>query len=151
MCANTGFLDFNGRATANELCAFLVYDQEEPLQAVERILLDWGMPTQRIRNFAGTKAALSEANSPALVLTDTFLPDGTWADVLRTSRSFRSGPPVIVVSRVVDIPLYLDALESGAYDFVVPPFTLAGLAHIIRGAILESLCRQPQVQRRING
>jgi DNA-binding NtrC family response regulator len=131
MCANTGFLDFNGRATANELCAFLVYDQEEPLQAVERILLDWGMPTQRIRNCAGTKAALSEANSPALVLTDTFLPDGTWADVLRTSRSFQSGPPVIVVSRVVDIPLYLDALESGAYDFVVP--------------------RQPQVQRRING
>jgi DNA-binding NtrC family response regulator len=151
MCPNTGFLDLNGGARANELCAFLVYDQEEPLQAVERILLDWGMPTRRVRNCAGAVAALCEPNSPALVLTDTFLPDGTWADVLNTSRIFRPGPPVIVVSRVVDIPLYLDVLESGAYDFVVPPFTLAGLAYIIRGAILESSCRQPQVQRRIDG
>jgi DNA-binding NtrC family response regulator len=123
---------------ANELCALLVYDQQEPLQALERILLDWGMPTRHVRNCAAARAALCEANAPALVLTDTALPDGTWADVLQLARDAPPGSPVIVVSRVVDLPLYLDVLDSGGYDFVAPPFVPTDLAHIVRGAILHT-------------
>jgi DNA-binding NtrC family response regulator len=120
---------------ANELCALLVYDQQEPLQALERILLGWGMPTRRVRNCAAARAALCESNAPALVLTDTALPDGSWADVLQLARDALPGSPVIVVSRVVDLPLYLDVLDSGGYDFVAPPFVPTDLAHIVRGAI----------------
>jgi FixJ family two-component response regulator len=43
--------------------------------------------------------------------------------------------PVIVVSRVVDIDLYLTTLESGASDFIVPPFSAADLAYLLDTAI----------------
>jgi DNA-binding NtrC family response regulator len=136
---------------ANELCALLVYDQQEPLQALERILLDWGMPTRHVSNCAAARAALCEANAPALVLTDTALPDGTWADMLQVARDARPSSPVIVVSRVVDVRLYLDVLDSGAYDFLAPPFVPTDLAHIVKGAIQEGSCRQPYVARRVCG
>jgi DNA-binding NtrC family response regulator len=134
-------LDLNGATMANELCALLVYDRQEPLQALERILLDWGMPTRHVPNCAAARAALCEANAPALVLTDTALPDGTWADVLQVARDARQSSSVIVVSRAVDIRLYLDVLDSGGYDFVAPPCTSADLAYIVRGAILQSSAR----------
>jgi DNA-binding NtrC family response regulator len=121
---------------ANELCALLVYDQREPLQALERILLDWRMPTRHVRDYGAARAALCEANAPALVLTDTALPDGTWADVLQVARDARPSSSVIVVSRVFDFRLYLDVLDSGGYDFVAPPFVPTDLAHIVTGAIL---------------
>jgi DNA-binding NtrC family response regulator len=138
MCADAGILDLNGATLANELCMLLVYDQQESFQALEPILLDWGMPTRRVRSCAAARAALCGANAPPLVLTDTVLPDGIWADVLQVARDAWPSSSIIVVSRIVDIPLYLDVLDSGAYDFVAPPFVPADLAHIVRGAILFS-------------
>ena len=46
--------------------------------------------------------------------------------------------PVIVVSRFVDIDLYLKALESGASDFIVPPFSAADVAYVVRTAIAKT-------------
>jgi len=121
----------------DELWALLVYDEEEPIRHVERMFLDQGMRTRRVRNYSEASAALEEPVQPALVLTDTSFPDGTWADVLKAARAAPTGAPVIVVSGLVDMKLYLDVLERGAYDFVVPPLTSAELAHIIRAAILK--------------
>jgi len=50
------------------------------------MLLDQGMRTRRVRNYSEASAALEEPVQPALVLTDTSFPDGTWADVLKTAR-----------------------------------------------------------------
>jgi FixJ family two-component response regulator len=46
--------------------------------------------------------------------------------------------PVIVVSRVVDIDLYLTTLESGASDFFVAPFSVGALAYLVDTAIAKS-------------
>ena len=146
MDSGSEYYDVNLRLTprADGLWALLVYDEEEPVRAVERILLDQGMSTRRVRNCSAADAALREAASPVLVLTDTSLPDGSWADVLKAACAVPPRPPVIVVSRLVDIQLYVDVLESGAYDFVVPPLNSAGLVHIVRGAILKGSPQQPQ-------
>jgi DNA-binding NtrC family response regulator len=128
---------------AARLWALLVYDEEEPLWAVEQTLLDQRMSTLRVRNCSGAMAVLRDSDPPALVLTDTSLPDGGWADVLQATRACPSYPPLIVVSRLVDIRLYLDVLESGAYDFVVPPLASADLAYIVSGALLKSSLDNP--------
>jgi DNA-binding NtrC family response regulator len=120
--------------------ALLVYDAEEPVRAAEHILLDHGMAARRVRSCAAAYALLQESILPSVVLTDTSLPDGSWADVLKAACTVRPSPPVIVVSRLVDIRLYLDVLESGAYDFIVPPLTQADWAHILRGALLKGCC-----------
>lgn len=122
---------------ADRLPALLVYDVEQPLRAVEQTLLEQRMSTLRVRTCSEAMAVLRDSHPPALVLTDTSLPDGGWADVLRVAGSYPPCPPVIVVSRLVDIRLYLDVMESGAYDVVVPPLAAADLAYIVRGALLK--------------
>jgi DNA-binding NtrC family response regulator len=122
---------------ADRLWVLFVSDAEEPLRAVERILLDRRMSTRRVRNCSEAIAVLQDSNPPALVMTDTCLPDGGWADVLEATCDCPQCPPLIVVSRLSDIGLYLDVMESGAYDFLVPPLTWftwlaahSGKAHI---------------------
>lgn len=123
--------------TSDELQALVVYSEEEPVAQMKRILIDLGMNTRRAHTFCDAKTILQMPLRPSLVVTDTSLPDGTWLDVLRAARMGPIQVPVIVVSRLVDMQLYLDVLDSGAHDFVVPPFTIAELTFIIRTAIRE--------------
>ena len=119
----------------NDLWALLVHDRDEPVQTLERILTEMGIETWHVRSCGEARAAFQGESIPNLVLTDTSLPDGSWLDVLKAAASAPVRPPVLVVSRLVDMRLYLDVLESGAHDFVVPTLTRAEVAHIIGGAI----------------
>jgi DNA-binding NtrC family response regulator len=128
---------------AEGVWALLVYDDEDPVRVVGQILLHQGIRTRRARNCSAAGVGLREEAPPVLVLTDTSLPDGSWADVLKAACTVPSKPPVIVVSRLVDIKLYLDVLESGGYDFVVPPVTSADLAYIVSGVLLKGRSHSP--------
>ncbi len=130
---------WNRRLTprADRLWALLVYNEDEPVRAVEQIILGQAISTRRVRKCSEAAAMLRNARAPALVVTDTSLPDGDWADVLKATRTCASSPPLIVVSRLVDIRLYLDVMESGAYDFVVPPLLAADVAYVVDGALLK--------------
>jgi DNA-binding NtrC family response regulator len=121
----------------HDLTALLVHDQEEPFQALEQALLNQGVETQHAHTCSEASAALRGPRSPRLVLTDSALADGTWADVLNLARANRGVVPVIVVSRLVDIDLYLGRLEAGASGFfvIVPPLSPAELAHVVKTAI----------------
>jgi DNA-binding NtrC family response regulator len=145
---------WNLRSTlfADRLWALLVYDAQEPLKAVEQILLDQGMSTRRVRCCSEAIATLGDSDPPKLVVSDTFLPDGGWSDVLKATCARPSHPPLMVVSRLADIRLCLDVIESGAYDFVVPPLASVDLAYIVNGALLKSslipLARHKKTRRR---
>jgi len=128
---------------ADRLRALLVYDEEEPLRAVEQTLLDQRMSTLRVRTCSEAMAVLRDSHPPALVLTDTSLPDGGWADVLEATRACASYTPLIVVSRLLDVRLCLDVIESRGYEFVVPPLASADLAYIVRGALVKNSVVSP--------
>ena len=117
-----------------KVIALLVGNQETCFQALQKILEKLEVGTRRTRSCVETLPLLAGADPPHLVFTDTQLPDGTWADLLRLSAKARGFVKVIVVSRVVDIALYLDVLDAGGFDFVVPPFYPAEVAHIVRCA-----------------
>lgn len=70
-----------------------------------------------------------------VILTDVRLPDGDWKQVLQMARQSAARAEVIVVSKVADVPLYLDALEAGAFDFVVPPFRAVEIGFVIVNAM----------------
>lgn len=117
--------------------ALLVYDQDEPMGGVERIFLVHGIKLRRSRNCFEARAVLRDPTRPSVVVTDLALPDGNWTDILRAANEGLAKTPVIVVSRNLDIRLYLDVLGSGAHDFVVPPFSASELAYILRTALLR--------------
>jgi DNA-binding NtrC family response regulator len=120
--------------TEQKISALLVHDREEPFEALRLVLENQGIKTYRARNRADLSRLLSQPNPPLLVFTDTDLPDATWEEVLAMAAGAGGPLRVIVVSRVVNLRLYLKVLESGAFDFIVPPFLASDLAHIVRCA-----------------
>ena len=129
--------------------ALLVYDQDEPVCGLERIFLSNGIRLRRSRNCSEARTVLSGPVGPNLVVTDLTLPDGDWSDILQAATATPTKTPVIVVSRFLDIRLYLDVLDRGAHDFVVPPVSSADLAYIIRAAIRTEQGFAPRCQRHV--
>ncbi len=82
------------------------------------------------------------ANPPELILTDLRLSDGTWEDVVRLAANAAVPVNVVVVSRLVDVRLYVDTLEKGAFDFITPPFEALELSHVLRSAAANVAARR---------
>jgi len=89
---------------------------------------------RRLRIVQEALPLLQAANPPHLVFTEAVLPDGTWADVVKQALGARKPVKVIVVSRLVDVSLYVDTMEGGAFDFIVPPLSANELAHVVKCA-----------------
>ena len=78
--------------------------------------------------------ALVEANAPSLVLLDMGLPDCDGMDVLARVRAVGSTPVIVVTARTQD-EQKVRALDAGADDYVVKPFSMAELFARIRVAL----------------
>jgi DNA-binding NtrC family response regulator len=92
-------------------------------------------PEEALGQFRG------ETDDP-LVFTDVSTPAGSWAEVLHAFE--HAHIPVIVVSRTVDLSLYIDALEQGATDFIVPPFTASDLSYVVHNATSHPAAGAPK-------
>ena len=114
--------------------ALLLHDQEQPLASLKLALEKQYVGTVRARSCAEALRILSQDGSPALVFSDLTVSDGSWADALRLASHTPRPVDLIVVSRLVDLPLYVAAMESGAFDFMVPPFRDDDVAFVVRRA-----------------
>jgi len=120
----------------------LVHDYEYPLADLRPPLSRLGFRGQRARSCREARYFLGAPRPPALVFTDTDLPDGGWTDTVAFAGRALPPVPVIVVSRTVDIGLYLDAMEGGAAEFMVPPFREIDLSYVVRGAAMNLTRRE---------
>jgi DNA-binding NtrC family response regulator len=122
--------------------ALVVHDQDQPFGELERVLQNLHIEVVRARTCSEAFTALHQDSPPNLVFTDVTLPDGTWKDMLRGVAGTPVPADVILVSRIVDDGLYISALESGALDFVVPPFGPSDVAHVIGHALRDIVARK---------
>ena len=119
----------------NEMLALLVCGQDDPYLSLKQVLEKQGIRTVRARTYSEAPSLLEQFGDPQVIFTDTVLPDGTWADALSLSAVVQAWVPVIVISRLVDLGLYIEVLERGASDFIVPPFVDSDLNHVMRNAM----------------
>ena len=128
----------------HEPLALLVHDREDSFETLEQELRSQGLETSEAHDCSQASAALEGKRTPELVFTSTALADGTWADVLNLADRDDTGTPVIIVSRVADMKLYLETMDRGAFDFIVPPVPPAGLEHVVTTAISQGRTRKPR-------
>jgi DNA-binding NtrC family response regulator len=131
----------------DRLFVLLVHDQPEPLESLKHALKTLPVETCTVRTCEEVRRLLAQTE-PHIVFTDTFLPDGSWVDVVNLAENAPVSPNVIVVGGTTNMKLYVSAIERGAFDFVLPPFELQGLAHIVRSAGHDVRYRR-QVQARV--
>jgi two-component system, OmpR family, KDP operon response regulator KdpE len=80
---------------------------------------------------------------PDLVILDLGLPDIDGIEVCRRIRSF-SVVPIVVLSAYGDERRKVEALDSGADDFVTKPFGMAELEARLRVALRHGIARQSE-------
>jgi DNA-binding NtrC family response regulator len=124
------------------ITALLVHQNSETLATLKGALERQGMCIIHAQSRAQAKRLLGGLNPAPLVFTDTQLPDGTWADVLALAQKAKLPVNVIVVARVVDTRFYVDVIETGAFDFLAPPFNAIDLAYVVRSAMDNAVARR---------
>lgn len=120
---------------AGDILALLVHDQAEPLATLKIALEEQAIQTSRVQNCAEALNWFRSKNRPHIIFTDTMLPDGTWEDVLSSTVKTRQVAGVIVVASEIDLDLYAEAIQCGAFDFIAPPFVATDLVHLVRCAM----------------
>jgi DNA-binding NtrC family response regulator len=131
-----------------EIRALLLFSRRDPLRTLRHALDSQGVRTVQARNCAEAARLLRDSEPPHLLFTDTQLPDGNWADAIRIAQKAADPVNVLVVSRVVDVPLYIEALQSGAFDFISPPFEEVELTHVVRCAAANVETRRHEKLKR---
>src|SRR5271169_2201477 len=117
------------------ITALVVHQNSETLASLKSALERQGMCIIQAESRAQANRMLGGKNPAPLVFTETQLPDGTWADVLADAGRAAQPVNVIVVARVVDTRFYLEAIETGAFDFLAPPFVATDLEYVVRSAL----------------
>ena len=73
--------------------------------------------------------------TPACIVLDLHLPDMSGLEVLRSLASLKITAPVIMMSGQSDIALAVEAMKSGALDFLEKPFAASAMTDRIRDAV----------------
>jgi DNA-binding NtrC family response regulator len=113
----------------------LVVDDERMIRwSLGEALRGWGYEPVEAETAAAARAAF-DAETPAAILLDINLPDGSGLDILRYIRQRQPEAVVIMITANVLVDETIAALRGGAYDFIGKPINLEELQVAIRNGI----------------
>ena len=116
----------------------LVIDDEPPI----RKLLRMGLTAQgyQVLEAPNGKTALALLEpSPNLIILDLGLPDMQGHELLKSIRSRNDSVPIVILSSRDDEAGKVQALDSGADDYVTKPFSMEELLARMRAALRHQL------------
>ena len=123
------------------MASVLIVDDERPITDAFAAFFERHGNHTVSRAYSGEEAiAAYERSRPDLVLLDLRLPDMTGFDVYARIREY--SPVVIMISGHGDVPLAVQALQSGAENFLTKPVELAHLAVAAERAFEKVRLRQ---------
>src|SRR5712671_4454484 len=124
-------------ATAVDTSRVLVVDDEPQITRVLRTVLS--SQGYQVRTAAEGQAALTNFAEwrPELVITDLYMPHMDGVELCRRIRAI-SAVPIIVLSVKGEERTKVDALDSGADDYVTKPFGIDELLARVRAALRRS-------------
>lgn len=92
-----------------------------------------------VRSYASAAAFLAVAPSLShgCIVTDVRMPEINGIEMLRRLKAKGIGLPVIVITGHADIALAVEAMKSGAVDFMEKPFDDEAMLRAVRAALLR--------------
>jgi two-component system, LuxR family, response regulator FixJ len=117
-----------------EATVHVVDDDVEVRQSLSFLLATAGFA---VRLYESGGAFLEAARTPpaGVVLTDVRMPGIDGLELLRRLRSAGSALPVVVMTGHADVPMAVEAMKEGAFDFLEKPFDDELLIGTIKAAL----------------
>jgi len=131
----------------------LIVDDEE---MVRTALAQWlrlsGFGTQVASNTAEALAMLDDVR-PDVVLSDVRMPGLSGIELLRTVRDRAIPAEVILITGHGDVPMAVDAMRAGAFDFLQKPYVPDQLVASLRRAVSQAALKRElaDLRRRLDG
>jgi DNA-binding NtrC family response regulator len=120
----------------------VVIDDDPGLaEAIQLLLSTSGYEAE---HFAGLRAGLRAiaTTNVDLVITDLKLPDGTGLDAIRSIKEAKPDVPIILMTSYSSVESAIEALRTGAIDYIIKPFDNAEFLHSIERALNERRIRR---------
>src|SRR5262245_43879322 len=112
----------------------LVVDDEENLRLVVRTFLKREGYEVEVASSGEEALALVETFGPDVILTDVRMPRMGGLDLLATLKAKGNEATVIVMSAYGNIDLAIEAMKTGAYDYIQKPFKAEEMILTLRKA-----------------
>jgi FixJ family two-component response regulator len=121
-----------GTASGGEV--FIVDDDASVREALAVV---FGIEGLLATGFADGSAFLQAAHArvPRCILLDVHMPGRSGIDILKELNAQHYGAPIFMISAAGDIPMAVEAIKNGAFDFIEKPFDLDAVVARVRNAI----------------
>ena len=132
---------------------FLIVDDEEMVRtALEQWLRLSGFTTHVANDAAQALAMLDDAH-PHVILTDVRMPGLSGLDLLRDVRERTVASEVILITGHGDVPMAVDAMRAGAFDFLQKPYVPDQLVKTLRRAAEQAALKREiaDLRRKLDG
>ena len=114
--------------------ALIIDDEPDIRELLEITLGRMDIDTTAAENVAQARAFLAQQHFD-LCLTDMRLPDGNGLELVKLIQEQYSHTPVAVITAFGSVDTAIDALKSGAFDFVSKPVDLQQLRNLVQTAL----------------
>ncbi|MCK5387254.1 MAG: sigma-54-dependent Fis family transcriptional regulator, partial [Gammaproteobacteria bacterium] len=114
--------------------ALIVDDEPDILELLDITLSRMDIKTYSAENITQAKKLLNEYNFD-LCLTDMRLPDGSGIELIKYIQENISSLPVAMITAHGNMEFAIEALKSGAFDFVSKPVDLNILRNLVNTAL----------------
>jgi two-component system response regulator FixJ len=123
------------QAMAGEL--FVVDDDADVRDALAAV---FAADNFHVTGFADGDAFLAAARlrTPSCILLDVHMPGRSGLDILKELDAHHYGAPIFIISAQRDIPIAVEAIKNGAFDFIEKPFDPETVITRVRQALEAS-------------
>ncbi|MDB5473995.1 MAG: sigma-54-dependent Fis family transcriptional regulator [Devosia sp.] len=131
----------------------LIVDDEEIVRtALEQWLRLSGF-APCVANDADQALAMLDKSRPDVVLTDVRMPGLSGLDLLRSVRERSLSTEVILITGHGDVPMAVDAMRAGAFDFLQKPYVPDALVNTLRRAAEQARLKREvaDLRRKLDG
>ncbi len=127
--------------------ALVIDDEPDILALLTMTLENMSIDCVTAENIEQAKQALTQ-QAFDFCLTDMRLPDGNGLELVKTLQQDKPNLPVAVISAHGNMDLAVQALKSGAFDFISKPLKLRVLRDLVETALKLSPERPQKLERR---
>jgi len=136
----------------NAFTIVIVEDEEMVRTALEQWLRLSGFEVAAASNTDDGLVLIDDLR-PEVVLSDMRMPGGSGIELLRAVRERSTTTEVILITGHGDVPMAVEAMREGAFDFIQKPYVPDQLVKVIRRAAEQCSLRREiaDLKRRLDG